>query len=139
MLREHRTLAVEIEHERGRERVRTPSLFVGNNPLQLEQVGLKEADDVQRRRLAAVIVRPVGTMRLLSLAARGMLGQLGEDENVLDFSFRSMSVQPLAGAHARRIKVAVDGEIVWLEAPLRFTVAPQPLLLMVPAEDAANE
>lgn len=59
-----------------------------------------------------------------------------EDESVRDFSFRSMTVQPL-GARGRRMKVAVDGEIFWSQPPLRFTIAPQPLMLMVPAQAAA--
>jgi diacylglycerol kinase family enzyme len=134
LLREHRPLRVEIEHDTGRQVLHTPSIFVGNNPLQLEQVGLPEADDVQRRRLAAVIVKQVGRMRLLSLAFRGLLGQLGEAESVDNFAFRSMTVRPLSGTTRRALKVAVDGEIFWSQAPLRFSVAPQALMLMVPAE-----
>ena len=58
-----------------------------------------EAADVQRRRLAAVIVKPVGQTRGSSPSPlRGMLGQLGEAESVRDFAFRSMTVQPLSGA-----------------------------------------
>jgi diacylglycerol kinase family enzyme len=134
LMREHRPLQVEIEHDAGREVLRTPSIFVGNNPLQLEQVGLPQAEDVERRRLAAVVVKPVGRMRLVFLAVRGMLGQLGEAESVRDFSFHTMTVQPLGGAARRPMKVAVDGEIFWSQPPLRFSVAPQALMLMVPGE-----
>lgn len=134
LMREHRVLRVEIEHDTGREVIQTPSIFVGNNPLQLEQVGLAEAADVQQRKLAAVIVKPVGRFRLVALALRGMLGQLGEAESVLDFAFRSMTVRPLSGAARRGIKVAVDGEVFWSQPPLQFSVAPQPLMLMVPDE-----
>lgn len=133
LLREHRHLAVEIEHDQGRERLRTPSIFVGNNALQLERVGLDEAEDVQRQRLAAVIVRPVGTAKLLGMALRGLLGQLGEDDNVRDFPVRSLIVRPLNAVGRRGIKVAVDGEVFWSQPLLRFSVAPQPLMLMVPA------
>jgi diacylglycerol kinase family enzyme len=133
LLREHRQLVVEIEHDQGQERVRTPSIFIGNNSLQLEQVGLDEAEDVQRQRLVVVIVRPVGTAKLLGLALRGMLGQLGEDDSIHSFPIRRMTVQPLNGVSRRGIKVATDGEIFWLQPPLRFSVAPQPLLLLVPA------
>jgi diacylglycerol kinase family enzyme len=31
------------------------------------------------------------------------------------------------------MKVAVDGEVFWERPPLTFTVAPQPLMLLVPA------
>jgi diacylglycerol kinase family enzyme len=134
LLREHRPLLIEVEHDTGREVIQTPSIFVGNNPLQLEQVGLAEAADVQRRKLAAVIVKPVGRFTLVGLALRGMLGQLGEAESVRNFAFRSMTVRPLSGRARRGIKVAVDGEVFWSHPPLQFSVAQQPLLLMVPDE-----
>jgi diacylglycerol kinase family enzyme len=137
LLREHRVLRVEIEHDTGREVIHTPSIFVGNNPLQLEQVGLDEAADVQqRRKLAAVIVKPVGRFRLVALALRGMLGQLGEAESVRDFAFRSMTVRPLSGPARKGVKVAVDGEVYWAQPPLQFSIAPRPLMLMVPDESS---
>lgn len=138
LMREHRLLMVEVEYDSGREVIHTPSIFIGNNPLQLEQVGLAEAADVQRRKLAAVIVEPVGRFRLIGLALRGMLGQLGEADSVRDFAFRSMTVRPLGGTARRAMKVAVDGEIFWSRPPLQFSVAPQPLMLMVPDEAAAG-
>ncbi len=132
LMQEHRPLQVEIEHDSGREVLHTLSIFIGNNPLQLEQVGLPQAEDVQRRRLAAVVVKPVGRMRLVFLGVRGLLGQLAEAESVRDFSFRTMTVQPLGGAARRPMKVAVDGEIFSSQPPLQFSVAPQTLMLMVP-------
>jgi diacylglycerol kinase family enzyme len=131
LLREHRQLLVEVEHEQGSEHLVTPSIFVGNNALQLAQVGLEEANDIQRHRLAAVIVEPVGTAELLWLGVRGMLGQLGEDERIRDFPFRSMTVRLLNGGR-REIKVAVDGEILWCKSPLTFQVAEHPLMLLAP-------
>lgn len=133
LLRDHRQLVVEIEHDQGRERLRTPSIFIGNNALQLEQVGLEEAEAVKRWRLAAVIVQPVGTSELIQLAMRGMLGRLGEDDRVRDFAFHSMTVHLLSGVSKRGIKVAVDGEIFWCPPPITFRVAPQPLMLLAPA------
>jgi diacylglycerol kinase family enzyme len=134
LLQEHQPLRVEIEHDAGREVLHTLSIFLGNNPLQLEQVGLPQAEDVQRRRLAAVVVKPVGRMKLVLLAVSGLLGRLGEAESVRDFSLRTMTVQPLGRAASRPIKVAVDGELFWSQPPLRFSVAPQSLMLMVPGE-----
>ena len=133
LLREHGQLVVEIEHEHGSERVRTPSIFIGNNALQLEQVGLEEAEAVKRWRLAAVIVQPVGTSELIGLALRGLLGRLGEDDRVRNFAFQTMTVRPLSGVSKRGIKVAVDGEIFWCQPPMTCKVAPQPLMLLAPA------
>ena len=134
LMREHRQLLLEIEHDRQPEIVRTPTLFVGNNSLQLEQVGLPESEDVEHRRLAAIIVKPVSTPAMLWLAIRGALGQLGDESRIRNFAFRRMVVQLPARERGRRVKVATDGEIRWMSPPLEFKVASQPLMLMVPAE-----
>lgn len=134
LFREHRQWVVEVELEQGRQQLRTPSIFVGNNALQLEQVGLEEAEDVKwRGQLAAVIVEPVSSLQLVWLGVRGMLGQLGEDEHVRNFPFRRMTVRLLSSVGRRGIKVAVDGEILWCKPPVTFEVAPQPLMLLAPA------
>lgn len=137
LLRAHGQLVLELEHDRHREIIVTPSVFVGNNPLQLEQVGLPEADAVAHRQLAAVIVKPVGTGALLWLAVRGALGQLSEADNVRDFAFARMTVRPVRSRRSGEwIKVATDGEIWHARPPLTFCVARQPLQLMVPAASA---
>lgn len=127
-------LVLEIEHDNQRESILTPTLFVGNNPLQLEQVGLPEVEAVQQRQLAAVIVRPVSGAAMLWLAVRGALGQLGAADNVRDFSFSRLTVRPKRDATSRGVKVATDGEICWMRGPLQFSVAPQSLMLIVPAD-----
>jgi diacylglycerol kinase family enzyme len=132
LLQEHRQLSLEIEYDSEREIVRTPTLFIGNNPLQLERVGLPEAEDVQHRQLAAVIVRTHKPLSLLWLALRGALGQLGEAKHVRDFSFRKMTVNPWLRYGRRDIKIAIDGEVLRMRPPLTFFVAPQPLWLMTP-------
>ena len=117
---------------------RTPTLFVGNNRLQLVQAGIdsEHANVVGQGQLAAVAVRPIGTLALFGLLLRGVLGRLGEAENIRSFSFRRLTVTP---RRMKRIKVATDGEIVWMDAPLVFEVAPEPLMLLVPLPKDAAE
>jgi diacylglycerol kinase family enzyme len=126
-----RQLALQIELDGERIAVRTPTLFVGNNRLQLERIGI-EAQAVARvgeGRLAAIVLQPVGTWAMLGLALRGALGRLGEAGQVRSFAFRSLTIRRW---RVRRIKVATDGEVHWMRPPLRFEVSPQPLLLMTP-------
>ncbi len=70
---------------------------------------------------------------MLWLAVRGALGQLGAADNVRDFSFSRLTVRPKRDATSRGVKVATDGEICWMRGPLQFSVAPQSLMLIVPA------
>lgn len=137
VFRERRQLTVRIQHDRETEIVRTPSLFISNNALQLAQVGLPEAEAVEHWRLAAVLMQPVDTMALLGLALRGALGQLGEADKVRSFEFKHMTVEPRSGS-SRRMQVATDGELLMLRPPLAFGLAPYPLMLIKPRGDQAT-
>lgn len=131
ILRGHRSLRLTVELQGQPREVRTPTLFVGNNALQMEQVGLPEAQAIDGGRLAGVMLRPVGRLKLLWLLACGALGRLGRTDEVINFDFRKLTVRGRRFG-ARRMKVATDGEIAWMRLPLVFSVAPQPLQLVRP-------
>jgi diacylglycerol kinase family enzyme len=136
LLRDHRRWVVQIEHDGQTQVLRTPTLFIGNNPLQLDQVGIAEADAVRQGQLAAIALRPMSRMAMFGLLLRGAVGRLGEAENVVTFPFQRMTVS-LRLPRGRRVKVAMDGEITQLRLPLEFRVAPQPLCLLVPRQKSA--
>lgn len=132
LLHEHRRLDLEIESGGKKRHLRTPTLFVGNNALQFERIGMVDAADaLGRGELAAIAVREIGTMSMLGLALRGLLGQLGAAENLTQFNFRRLTVK---ARRERIMKVATDGEILLLKTPLVFEVAREPLMLLVPCE-----
>ncbi len=127
---------------RGEDRlVRTPTLFVGNNALQLQQVGMPRPEAVEQGELTAIALRPSSRLAMLALMLHGAMGRLAESDNVMHASFRSMSVSP-AKTTRRHAKVAADGEVLRMAMPLHFRVAPEPLWLIKPArlerEDAAR-
>lgn len=134
VLRWHRRLRLDVELDGVRTLLTTTTLFVGNNRLQVEQVGLEEAvaQRTGRGQLAGIVTRPVGAWTMLWLALRGALGRLGDADQVLTFSFHELEVRVLG---ARRVKVATDGEVQVMATPLRFAAAAQRLLLMVPAPE----
>ncbi|PLC54845.1 diacylglycerol kinase [Pollutimonas nitritireducens] len=156
-LGDHRYLDMTLDQDGKRIYLRTTTLFIGNNRLQLEQVGIEQAESLKHGQLAAIAVNPVGTMPLLWLAARGALGKLGNAEHVTGFSFHTLTVvprglfrsksvarraeRPVTVEHSRRrrIKVAVDGEIIWLQSPLEFRVAPEPLMLVKRAQEVESD
>lgn len=152
---EHRHLDMLLNEGGDELRLHAATLFVGNNRLQLEQVGMPQAELVNQGQLAAIAVKPVSTLALFGLAARGAVGRLADAENVNGFSFRHLTVTPLgrrrgmrsawetsrgkAKAGRRRIKVAIDGEIIWLHAPLTFRVGGEPLMLIKPERNATAQ
>ncbi len=139
LLRGHRSLRLRVESQ-GREReLRTPTLFVGNNALQLQQLGLPEAEAVDAGHLAVIALRPVGLLKMLGLLWRGAFGRLGEAEELIHVATRQLTVRPsrrLGTLGSKRIKVATDGEVAWMRLPLSFRVAPQTLELLRPATPA---
>lgn len=134
----YRQLKLRIELGGQARDVTTPTLFVGNNRLQLEQVGVDEARALDRGSVAAVMLRPIGTLSMLALLWRGALGTLGEADTIESFQFQSMVVKPRLGPGGRRVKVAMDGEVTWLAAPLEFRASTTPLFLLKPAAQPAS-
>jgi diacylglycerol kinase family enzyme len=135
LLKWRKQLHLRIEVASQTSELRTPTLFVGNNQLQLARVGINEKDvqAVKAGELAAIVVRPIGTLAMLGLLLHGVLGRLGDADNISSFSFRHLTVTPRSRKPQKRIKVATDGETVWMQPPLLFEVAAEPLLLLVPA------
>lgn len=125
-----RQLRIRLEQAGETADLRTPTLFVANNRLQLAQAGMPEVDTVESGQLVAVTIKPVGTLALLWLLLRGALGQLGDAENINSFGFRSLTVTSPPGRRVRALKVAMDGEVMWMKPPLTFKVSPQPLYLL---------
>jgi diacylglycerol kinase family enzyme len=136
LLRAQRQLRLHIEQGASVRDVRTLTLFVGNNRLQLEQFGVKPQRRPERGpaggRITAVMLRPVGTLSMIRLMLHGAMGTLGEAQSVERFEFEHMVVRPTLAPGRRGVKVAFDGEVTRMRAPLDFRVLAKPLYLLMP-------
>lgn len=142
LLRAQRRLKLSIAWDTEVRSVRTLTLFVGNNRLQLEQLGLGDAGERSEGagadgHVTAVILKPIGTLAMLGLMLRGALGQLGEASGIERFVCQRLEVKPTRLLGRRRVKVAFDGEVGWMRAPLTIRVLPQPLWLLKAAPSKA--
>jgi diacylglycerol kinase family enzyme len=135
-LRGRRSLRLHIEVEGAAREVRTATVFVGNNALQMEQLGLPLADAIDGGRLGAVMLKPVGRLAMAWLLLRGAFGRLGDADQVLTQACTQLTVNRRRAFGPRRLKVATDGEVQRMPLPLRFCVAPEPLWLIKPAAPA---
>ena len=124
-------LRLDVEIDGELRQLRTTSVFLCNNRLQLERVGAPAdvLDQLDEGRLACVVVRPVGWWDKLRMVPAAFFGRLSDERAIDVLPLRSLNV---AVRNARRLKVAFDGEVQWMELPLHFTVAPRPLRLMLP-------
>ena len=139
LLRAQRRLRLHVELGSSVRDVRTLTLFVGNNRLQLEQIGVQSALPMPAGRITAVMLRPIGTLAMIRLMLHGAMGTLGEAESVEHFDFNHMVVKPSL-AHGRRgVKVAFDGEVTRMRAPLQFRVMQEPLYLMKTSQSTQDK
>lgn len=138
LLRAQRQLRLHIEHGRSVRDLRTLTLFVGNNRLQLEQLGMQPQwhpdANLTEGRITAVMLKPIGTLAMLRLMLHGAMGTLGEAEGVERFEFNRLVVKPSLAPGRRSVKVAFDGEVMRMRSPLVFRVLDQALTLMVPVQ-----
>ena len=135
LLRAQDTLTLSIEWDGKVRRVRTLTLFVGNNQLQLEKLGLGDPAAPAEGRAAdgnitAVILKPIGTVAMVKLLLRGAMGKLGGAGGVEHFACQKLVVEPTLTLGWRSVKVAFDGEVEWMRSPLVIRVLAKPLWLL---------
>jgi diacylglycerol kinase family enzyme len=140
LLRAQRQLRLHIETAGTARDVQALTLFVGNNRLQLQQFGAQPPDTIAGTpgdgSIAALMLRPIGVWSMIRLMLHGAMGTLGEVQSVERFEFEHLVVMPTLRPGHRRVKVAFDGEVTRMRAPLVFRVLAQPLYLLMPPRDA---
>ncbi len=134
LLRAQRRLRLHIETGAAARDVQTLTLFVGNNRLQLQQFGAEPEDTLAGTpgdgSIAALMLRPVGTLAMVNLMLHGAMGRLGEASGVEGFEFHHMVVRPTLAPGRTRVRVAYDGEVARMQPPLVIRVLDTPLHLL---------
>ncbi len=142
LMRAQRRLRLHIEMGSTVRDVQTLTLFVGNNRLQLQQFGAEPEDTIAGTpgdgSMAALMLRPIGTLSMLGLMLHGAMGRLGEAAGVESFEFHHMVVKPTLAPGRKKVVVAFDGEVARMRAPIDFRVLDKPLYLLKAAGAAAT-
>ena len=134
LLRAQRRLRLHIEMGGTVRDVKTLTLFVGNNRLQLQQFGAEPEDTLAGTpgdgSMAALMLRPIGTLSMIKLMVHGAMGRLGEAAGVESFEFHHMLVKPTLLPGRKEVVVAFDGEVARMRAPIHIRVLDKPLYLL---------
>jgi len=81
-----------------------------------------------------LVLRPIGTLSMMGLMLHGAMGRLGEAAGVDRFEFDHLVVRPTLAQGRRGVKVAFDGEVAMMRAPLDIRVLAKPLYLLRPQQ-----
>ena len=110
--------------------VRTSTVLVFCNPLQLEKIGM-DSSGPRAGALAVALLRPTRLRDRLRLLWRSAVKQLDDDARVQSFGATEFEVY----SARRDIVVVMDGEMRRVRQPLRFRAVPEAVRLIVPRGD----
>ena len=113
---------------------RTPFVFVGNNSYRTEGLQIGQRDRLDGGSLSIYVADRAGRWRLLGLGLRALAGRLGQARDFRAFSALEVRIDT---GH-RQLRVAIDGELLRLNAPLNYRIRPGALRLIVPAPAPAE-
>ena len=120
-------LAVAVDGERIK--LKTASLIIANNPFIEKLGGLPHSDVPDRGKLALYAARTRDWRELLAMSAQASLGKW-ESNSRLDFL---EGAEISIAAEPKRLRVSIDGELDYLQTPLRAKIVPNALCVLCPA------
>ena len=107
---------------------RTPFVFVGNNAYRTEGLLIGQRDGLRGGALSVYVADHAGRWRLLALGLRALVGQLRQARDFKDFRAAELRIDT---GH-QHLRVAIDGELRRLDAPLHYRILPRALRVIVP-------
>lgn len=108
---------------------RTPILFVGNNEYQIEGRSLGARRCLDTGRLCLYVLHNTGPWGLFKFASRALIRRAWR---VNDFD-ALQAVEIDVETKRKRLRVALDGEVVDMDTPLRYRIRSGALKIIVPA------
>jgi YegS/Rv2252/BmrU family lipid kinase len=107
----------------------TPFVFVGNNEYAIEGFDLGERKTLNSGRLSLYVSQRTGRLGLVGFALRALFGLLRQ---ATDFD-ALLATEIVIETRRRRIRVATDGEVTMMAAPLHYRIRASALNVIVPA------
>ncbi len=130
----HLLLKVDLVSEAKTQTLLTPMIFIGNNALQLRDLSMDVARCMEQDKLAVVMMKPVTKLETLRIVLRGIFKTIENDERLETFCVDELTIYTRKKSHS----IALDGEIISMQSPLRVKAVPGDLQL-VRAKESPNE
>lgn len=113
-----------------RHRVRTPLVFVGNGVFANPRGGPPTRADLADGQLGVAVAHVLSRWGLVRAVVRALLRGTDAVDDLDTVALDELTVR----ANVRHLRVALDGEVCWMEAPLRYRVRPGALHVWAPGE-----
>ena len=113
---------------------RTAFLFVGNNEYRIAGFNLGARECVDRGTLGLYLTHRTGRFGLFRLGLHALLGRVDQAEDFEAFCVKEARIE----SRRRRLLVACDGEVAWMETPLHYRSRQNALRVLVPREEYAT-
>jgi diacylglycerol kinase family enzyme len=112
----------------------TPFVFVGNNEYAMDLFNIGARDRLDKGELSIYITDGTSRLKLIGLALRAVVGRLRNDKDFLALRSDEVKIQTAR----KRVRVAFDGEIEVMQAPLHYRVRSRALRVIVPEDVKAG-
>lgn len=129
MLRRYPLMAVSVRVNDADLRRRTPLVFIGNNSYQMEGLTIGTRERIDAGTLSLYLPRRPGRMGLIRIALRALFGRLRDVDDFDSLRATEFRIE----TQKKRVRVAADGEVTGMEAPLVYRIRPGALRVIVPA------
>ncbi|MGX5699991.1 diacylglycerol/lipid kinase family protein [Acinetobacter kookii] len=133
LIRDRKELKLEVEIDGKKYPVKTPLIFFGNNQLQLAELNLRLAKCAELGKVVGVVVAKSDKRTLFKILWQLIRGNLDQAPDVYSFSADHVEIH----SKAKKLTLALDGEIVEIQPPLNISVRKHALKIMVPYDSAS--
>jgi YegS/Rv2252/BmrU family lipid kinase len=106
----------------------TPFVFVGNNEYAMDLFNIGARDRLDRGELSIYITHGTSRWKLIALGLRAVAGRLRNDKDFLALRSNEVKIHTAR----KRVRVAFDGEIEVMAAPLQYRIRSRALRVIVP-------
>ena len=132
-LRHHR---LQVEANGHAQAIRTPLLFVGNDVYSLEAGHIGQRASLDAGKLSLFALARHSRLSALWFALRTLIGRADPEQ---DFAALETCSALIVRAHAASIEIALDGELRWLQTPLRFASLARALRVIAPRPESISD
>ena len=134
-LRRYPFLSIRLTVDGERLARRTPFIFIGNNAYTMQGLAIGERERLDAGVLSLYVAQHPTRFGLLRFAFDALRGRLGQERDFDVLHAAELDIE----TRRRRLRVATDGEVTVMDAPLRYRVRPGALTVLAPARQNVDD